>query len=318
MATTTLRTTEAQAEDIRLYTVVDDTPPPLDPIIPITEIFLFAGEIPYVVPVITPLIPSTLQLRADSVANGDIQLYPIQDQTNGSEKLLSAVDIIVRPYDYFETGGAKTASIVEGTLATEESTVTGIFAVTQTEVGNAVESVNNGLRSTDGAITEAGNAVDTPNSSLIATAAITEQGNAIDIPDAPGASYHLAQVDNANAVDQIIDAITNRFATLTENGNAVEQVITAARLITSDIIEYGNAVDIQDAPGAIYHVSIGENTTALDIIEVVVLMYVLKYWNGSSFEKGRLSASIRARGGWVEPKLKTYHNGIWKDVDIEG
>jgi hypothetical protein len=213
--------------------------------------------------------------------------------------------------------GPQTASITETGNAVESSDALQIRAANITEAGNAVESVNNGLRSTDGDIIEVGNAIDIPNSSLVNTASITEQGNAIDIPNVLNASYHLVQADNTDAIDQIIDAVANRFATQSDNGNAVDEVINAIRLITSFIEENGNAIDIQDV-SAIYNVLIGENTTALDIMDAVILMYILKYWNGSSFEKGRLSGSIRARGGWVEPKLKSFHNGEWKNVDTEG
>ena len=130
--------------DIKLQAVTDDTTPPTPPIITSTEIFLFAGEIPYVVPVVVPLTPATLQLR--TAPDADVQLYDVLEQVNYGEQYLNAVDILVRPVDYYilgtkligvSNGGATVTGILrgKGQLVAQSNgvaTITGVLTVRPT------------------------------------------------------------------------------------------------------------------------------------------------------------------------------------------
>ena len=158
-----------KALDIKLQSVTDDTPVNPDPIIPSTVIYLFAGEVPQILTIQTPLAPATLKLRAEPSQvfgeagspetpatlqlnvspDTDIPLYPViegnkstltpfnsldiildevLDQLPETLQLLTAVDIFVRPYDYFITGNTVTLTVQKAFVAL---TTDGIILVQQ-------------------------------------------------------------------------------------------------------------------------------------------------------------------------------------------
>jgi len=99
--------------DIKLQPVVDDTPPQPDPVRPSIEIFMWAGEIPYLASSPISLLSADVQLQVS--ADENVPTVPTIEGVTSNLIFLQAVDILVRPVDYFISGGV-TDLIVQETL----------------------------------------------------------------------------------------------------------------------------------------------------------------------------------------------------------
>jgi hypothetical protein len=343
--------TNNNSTELRLYPVIDDTPPSPASVLISVLICLQSGSIPSITQSGSPAIPPTLQLRVGEASPSDVKLQSVNGGIPSTLALSQSVDIKLYPV------GLNAPITASGVISEQLSIIDSPDAIclllsANSEARTAGESpdaaiqtnasisevvsasdLQDGTILTPATIVESGSASDSPDCLKIQSASITESISATDYPSdtfigVSSISESNTLIDNPSVVAIFTSSISESISIIDNPDSvsiltpSVSEALSAidnpscTYVATKSITETGSVSEISNGARFI-PVSISEGVSAseislvVDLVNIIEVIHVIDLISAVIITNASLNESTHAG----DDKMKRWDGTQWKSID---